>query len=60
MANVAVCVLGSFGYDRAAQGAIGAGRALAASVGGELHVLVIGPGQRTTRLRRWRPLLTAS
>ena len=43
MANVAVCVLGSFGYDRAAQGAIGAGRALAESVGGELHVLVIGP-----------------
>ena len=43
MANVAVCVLGSFGYDRAAQGAIGAGRALAASVGGKLHVLVIGP-----------------
>ncbi len=43
MANVAVCVLGSFGYDRAAQGAIGAGRALAESAGGELHVLVIGP-----------------
>ncbi len=43
MANVAVCVLGSFGYDRAAQGAIGAGRALAESVGGELHVLVVGP-----------------
>ncbi len=43
MANVAVCVLGSFGYDRAAQGAIGAGRALAESVGGKLHVLVIGP-----------------
>ncbi len=43
MANVAVCVLGSFGYDRAAQGAAGAGRALAESLGGELHVLVIGP-----------------
>ena len=43
MANVAVCVLGSFGYDRAAQGAVGAGRALAGSVGGEVHVLVIGP-----------------
>ena len=43
MANVAVCVLGSFGYDRAAQGAIGAARALAESVGGKLHVLVIGP-----------------
>ena len=43
MANVAVCVLGSFGYDRAAQGATGAGRALAESLGGELHVLVIGP-----------------
>ncbi len=43
MANVAVCVLGSFGYDRAAQGAMGAGRALADSVGGELHALVIGP-----------------
>ena len=42
MANVAVCVLGSFGYDRAAQGAMGAGRALAESVGGELHALVIG------------------
>ena len=43
MANVAVCVLGSLGYDRAAQGAAGAGRALAESVGGELHVHVIGP-----------------
>ena len=43
MANVAVCVLGSFGYDRAAQGAAGAGRALAESLGGQLHVLVIGP-----------------
>ncbi len=43
MANVAVCVLGSLGYDRAAQGAAGAGRALAESVGGELHALVIGP-----------------
>ena len=43
MANVAVCVLGSFGYDRAAQGVAGAGRALAESVGGELHALVIGP-----------------
>lgn len=43
MANVAVCVLGSLGYDRAAQGAAGAGRALAESIGGELHVLVIGP-----------------
>lgn len=43
MANVAVCVLGGFGYDRAAQGVAGAGRALAESVGGELHALVIGP-----------------
>ncbi len=43
MANVAVCVPGSFGYDRTAQGAAGAGRALADSVGGDLHVLVIGP-----------------
>lgn len=43
MANVAVCVLGSFGYDRAGQGVAGAGRALAESVGGELHALVIGP-----------------
>ena len=43
MANVAVCVLGSLGYDRAAQGAAGAGRALAESIGGELHALVIGP-----------------
>jgi electron transfer flavoprotein alpha subunit len=43
MANVAVCVPGSLGYDRAAQGAAGAGRALAESVGGELHALVIGP-----------------
>lgn len=43
MANVAVFVLGSLGYDRAAQGAAGAGRALAESVGGELHALVIGP-----------------
>ncbi|MCY3969966.1 MAG: electron transfer flavoprotein subunit alpha/FixB family protein [Acidobacteria bacterium] len=45
MANVAVCVLGSFGYDRAAQGVAGAGRALAESVGGELHVLVVGPAE---------------
>ncbi|MCY3928928.1 MAG: electron transfer flavoprotein subunit alpha/FixB family protein [Acidobacteria bacterium] len=45
MANVAVCVLGSFGYDRAAQGVAGAGRALAESLGGELHALVIGPAE---------------
>ena len=45
MANVAVCVLGSFGYDRAAQGAFGAGRALADSVGGEVHALVVGPAE---------------
>ncbi len=43
MANVAVCVFGSFGHDRAAQGAVGAGRALAESAGGELHLLVVGP-----------------
>ncbi|MCY3964032.1 MAG: electron transfer flavoprotein subunit alpha/FixB family protein [Acidobacteria bacterium] len=45
MANVAVCVLGSFGYDRAAQGVAGAGRALAESLGGELHALVVGPAE---------------
>ncbi len=45
MTNVAVCVLGSLGHDRAAQGVAGAGRALAESVGGELHALVIGPAE---------------
>ncbi len=43
MANVAVCVLGAVGYDRAAEGAMGAGRALAEDLGGELHALVVGP-----------------
>jgi electron transfer flavoprotein alpha subunit len=42
MGNVVVCLFAGNGFDRAAQGVIGAGRRLADQLGGKLHVIVIG------------------
>lgn len=40
--DVAVCLFGANGYDRVAQGVAGAGRRLAADLGGKLHAFVLG------------------
>jgi electron transfer flavoprotein alpha subunit len=42
MNNVVVCLFSVAGYDRAAQGVIGAGRRLADSLGGRLQAVTIG------------------
>ncbi|HUP22855.1 MAG TPA: electron transfer flavoprotein subunit alpha/FixB family protein [Thermoanaerobaculia bacterium] len=41
--DVAIGLFGANGYDRVAQGVAGAGRRLAAELGGKLHALVLGP-----------------
>src|SRR5262249_44064180 len=42
MSNVVVCLFSGNGFDRAAQGAVGAGRRLADQLGGKLHAIVLG------------------
>lgn len=44
MADVLCCWFGSAGFDRSAQGIVGAGRRLADELGGKLHGVVLGPG----------------
>jgi electron transfer flavoprotein alpha subunit len=43
--EVVICLFGSNGYDRAAQGVAGAGRDLAGQLGGSLHAVLVGPGE---------------
>ncbi len=43
MSDVVCCLLAGTGFDRAAQGVLGAGRRLADSLGGKLHAVVVGP-----------------
>jgi electron transfer flavoprotein alpha subunit len=43
MNNVVLCLFSANGFDRAAQGVIGAGQRLAAQLGGQLHAVLIGP-----------------
>ncbi len=45
MNDVVCCLLGSAGFDRAAQGVLGAGRRLADSLGGKLRAIVMGPAE---------------
>src|SRR5262245_10749266 len=42
MSNVVVCLFAGNGFDRAAQGVVGAGRRLANQLGGKLHAIVFG------------------
>lgn len=42
--NIVICLFGTAGYDRSAQGLAGAGRRLADELGGRLHAIVIGAG----------------
>jgi electron transfer flavoprotein alpha subunit len=42
MNDVVVCLFSTGGYDRAAQGVVGAGRRLADALGGRLHAIIIG------------------
>jgi electron transfer flavoprotein alpha subunit len=44
MMDVIICLFGSAGYDRSAQGLGGAGRRLSDQLGGRLHAIVIGEG----------------
>lgn len=44
MSNIAVILFTSNGFDRAAQGAAGAGRRLADAVGCKLHIVAVGAG----------------
>lgn len=44
--NVVICLFGSAGYDRSAQGLAGAGRRLADQLGEPLHALVVGEGSQ--------------
>jgi electron transfer flavoprotein alpha subunit len=41
--DVIICLFASTGYDRVAQGVAGAGRGLAAQLGGSLKALIVGP-----------------
>lgn len=43
MSDVVICLFSNAGYDRAAQGLIGAGRRLADTLGARLQAVVIGP-----------------
>jgi electron transfer flavoprotein alpha subunit len=43
MNDVIISLFTSAGFDRAAQGVLGAGRRLADSLGGRLHAVIIGP-----------------
>ena len=43
--NVVVCLWAASGYDRAAQGVMGAGRGLAEALGGALCAVVAGPAE---------------
>ncbi len=43
MSDVVCCLLAAPGFDRAAQGVLGAGRRLADSLGGKLRAVVVGP-----------------
>jgi len=43
VADVVCCLFARGGFDRAAQGILGAGRRLADSLGGKLHAVAIGP-----------------
>jgi len=45
MGNVAICLFGVSGFDRAAQGVAGAGQRLAQELGGRLQAIVIGAGK---------------
>ncbi len=42
MNDVVICLFTSAGFDRAAQGVVGAGRRLAAALGGRLHAIIVG------------------
>ncbi len=42
MNDVIICLFSGSGYDRAAQGVVGAGRRLADQIGGRLHALIVG------------------
>lgn len=49
MNDVIISLFAMAGYDRAAQGVAGAGRRLAAELGGQLHAVIIGsPDEATT------------
>ena len=46
--EVVICLFASNGYDRAVQGVAGAGRNLAAQLGGSLHAVIVGPPEEVT------------
>ncbi|HJZ82872.1 MAG TPA: electron transfer flavoprotein subunit alpha/FixB family protein [Pyrinomonadaceae bacterium] len=45
MNDVVICLFGSAGFDRSAQGLLGAGRSLCAKAGGKLRAIIVGPGE---------------
>ena len=48
--NVVICLFASSGYDRAAQGVAGAGRNLAAQLGGSMRAVIVGSPEEATTL----------
>lgn len=52
MNDVVLCLLGSNGFDRAAQGVAGAGQRLATELGGRLEAVVVGPGEELAEALR--------
>jgi electron transfer flavoprotein alpha subunit len=46
--DVVICLFASNGYDRAAQGVAGAGRNLAAQLGGSMHAVIVGSPEEAT------------
>jgi len=46
--DVVICLFASNGYDRTAQGVAGAGRNLAAQLGGSMHAVIVGSPEEVT------------
>src|SRR5262245_12029143 len=51
MSDIVICLFSGPGYDRAAQGVIGAGRRLATQLNGRLHAIVAGAHNSELNIR---------
>ncbi len=51
MSEIVICLFTAAGYDRAAQGLVGAGRRLADALSGRLHAVAIGPHDPELNIR---------
>ncbi len=51
MSEIVICLFSGSGYDRAAQGVVGAGRRLADQLGGRLHAVIAGAHNAELNIR---------